>query len=243
MTTNALITTGDTTTIAIDITAEAAALRDRLLEASAGITTVTDSLDYGIAVDLAKELKTTLRAIEDARKTAKEPLIILAKRIQDTAAEFSKPLAEQHHRIGQLILSYEDAERRRREEAERKAREETYRIARETAAKAEAAAAQAAAQAAAAGENPHTAATAAANAIQDAAAKQAAEVQQQLANTTTPKATGVRRTKTLHFEITDEPALRAARPDLYSPDDTKIRAAIKITRDIPGLKIWEETKL
>lgn len=44
------------------------------------------------------------------------------------------------------------------------------------------------------------------------------------------------------FEITDEAELLKARPDLFSPDETKIRAALKITKSIPGLRVWEEKK-
>jgi len=69
-----------------------------------------------------------------------------------------------------------------------------------------------------------------------------------LADETSPAAppqlvSGLRRTTTTKFEITDEAALRSARPDLFSPDESKIRAALKITRQIPGLKVWEETHI
>ena len=51
----------------------------------------------------------------------------------------------------------------------------------------------------------------------------------------------VRVRKTVKHKILDEAALLKARPDLFTADDRKIRAALKLTKTIPGLEIWEET--
>jgi len=52
---------------------------------------------------------------------------------------------------------------------------------------------------------------------------------------------GVKVRTTVKFKIIDESALMQARPELFTPDDKKIRAALKLTKQIPGLEVWEES--
>jgi hypothetical protein len=52
---------------------------------------------------------------------------------------------------------------------------------------------------------------------------------------------GVRVRTSVKFEIEDAALLLKHRPDLFSPDESKIRAALKITQHISGLKVWEES--
>lgn len=215
----------------------AIALRDSLLAGAGDIVRVDDGFDYDVAVGHAKKIKEFLKFVEDGRAAAKRPVTDLANQIQEFAKTLTGDLDAERNRIGKLIVAFEDAERRKREAAEQAAREEAEKIAREAAEQQAERVRQEHAEGRTGTLMPDL------ENIQDEAAKKLADVKQNLANTVTPKAKGLRRTTALKFEVVDVKALFAARPDLFSPDDVKIRDALKITRDIPGLKVTEEVKV
>jgi len=53
---------------------------------------------------------------------------------------------------------------------------------------------------------------------------------------------GVKVRTSIKFEIEDEVVLKFHHPELFSPNESKIRAALKHTKTIPGIRVWEETK-
>jgi membrane protein involved in colicin uptake len=242
--------------ITIEVVQDAKTARDNLLTESAKFTTIADSFTYELATEQAKAIKLVLKQVEASRREVKRPLDEQCAKIQELARTYTEPLETEQQRLGKLILAYEDSLARKRAEAERLAREEIERIrAREEAERraAEQAAreAQAAAQAAAPFDT-QTATTAKIEAINathaaafatDVANAEIAAVKQNLANEPTAKAKGLRRTTITRFKITDEDALHASHPEVFTPDDAKIRALLKITKTIPGLEIWEETKI
>ena len=242
---NAIVVSGgDAVQVGVDNAAMA--LRNEIVSAARCVVTVTDREGYALATEVMKAIKSTLTETEKSRKLAKGPVDEIAKRIQEVAKSYCEPLEAERQRIGSIIIAYEQAELRKRLEAERKQREEAARIQAEAdkkAREAAAAAAKAALEQSGSVNRAEEAAIAAVNDVRDAAALKIAETKQELANSATEKAKGFRRVTVTRFEIVDEAALRAARADLFSPDESKIRAALKITKTIPGLKVWEEVKM
>ena len=77
--------------------------------------------------------------------------------------------------------------------------------------------------------------------IEQTALAKIAELRNQVAHKHDAVA-GVKVKTTTKFEVLDAAVLLQARPDLFTPDDRKIRAALKHTKTIPGINVWEETK-
>ena len=77
--------------------------------------------------------------------------------------------------------------------------------------------------------------------IEQTALDKIAELRKQVANKHNA-VEGVKVKTTTKFEVIDAAQLLKARPDLFTPDDKKIRAALKLTKTIPGINVWEETK-
>lgn len=142
-------------------TEEAVALRDAILERSALVGAVRNAIHNEAAIAAMKEIRGMLNRVEDARKTVKEPVLDLCRRIDATAKKFAEELKAEEVRIAKAAADWQteqlervrEQERRRqaelaRIEAERQA--ELARIRAEAERAAQEAAAQAAAKAAAA---------------------------------------------------------------------------------------------
>ena len=219
---NELITIRNVGAVGIDIAQDAEARKKAVLKDAALIDNVSDAFTLEAAAEALKAVSALLKDVEICRKAVKTPVLDLGRQIDATAAVFCEELAKEKARLGQMIAEYELAVRKQREEEERRLREEQARIRAETAAAFDAAETQ---------EEKAAAIGAAQTQLAEAKAQAVIE----------PRPKGLKLRKTLKFEIADEGALRAARPDLFSPDEKKIRAALKITTNIPGLKVWEET--
>lgn len=209
--------------VEIDMLPDALARKAAMLADAKLIESVSDAFTLDTATEALKAISALIRDVEACRKTVKAPVLDLGKRIDAKAAEYCAELNTEKARIGQLIAAYELTVRRKREEEERRMRAEQARIQ---------------AEAAAAYETAQT--DEARAAVLDSAKEQLASAKSQAVIDPRPK--GLKLRTTLKFEVVDEKALHAARPDLFSPDETKIRAALKLTKDIPGLNVWEETK-
>jgi hypothetical protein len=220
--------------VTVDLHPDCHATRAAILQRSAQIVEVVDELDADLAMDAIRDINGHLKAVEACRKEVKAPVLELGKAIDRAAAEHVAALETEKQRIERLSSGYIAAQRRAREEAEAKARMEARRLMAE----AEEARRKAEEEARAAGHNEQAIAHVVTQVTIDAA-KAAQEVQAEArAAHVVPKGVGIR-TK-VHFKILDERAMHAARPDLFSPDESKIRKAIGLTHKIPGLQVWTE---
>ena len=220
----------------------------------------------GVLRDIARLLKET----EDGRKAVKAPVLDLGKRIDAAAAEFIATIEAQKARLSGMLVAYETEQRRIAAEAERvrqaeiarqqkEAREAQEKIDREArqAEQARLAAERAAREAtnaearAKAQEEARKAAeaqqqAAAAKAQQEDAAKlRQAELLRQPAAVVT-RAAGASVQTPWTFEVVNIRDLLAANPDLVelSVKRSDVLALIRGgTREIPGLRIYQETKV
>ncbi|EIP99355.1 hypothetical protein OpiT1DRAFT_03869 [Opitutaceae bacterium TAV1] len=213
------------------LTFEAIEQRNKLIVESSRIAQIVDELDAENATAVLRDITARLAECETARKSIKAPIDELVFKIQDTAKTYAAPLLTEKDRLSRILGAYQQAQRDKAAREEREAREEAARIAREAAADI------AAKQAAHGVDSPE--------AIQ--AEQQAAEaisVARQEVAAVVPKIEGTAVKRTWAWELVDINALFAARPDLVTliPDKTAIRAALKKTQSIPGLRIFEDVK-
>jgi hypothetical protein len=213
-----LITVGDVTSTEVALVDSAVALRDDLLAKAREVTAIADAFDAECAADVLRSITGATREVETARKAVKAPVLDLGKRIDDVAKQFSGDLSVEANRISRMLGSYEAEERRKQQEAERAARAEEEKRRREM-------------EAATTDEDRHEAAREIVNIKSEVAA---------VAHR--PEGTAVR--ESWQFEVTDINALYTAAPHLCTivPDNTAIRAAIKKSQNIAGLRIWKEAK-
>lgn len=212
----------------IEIASAAYEARRIALQGSGTIRAIASVADLDAAAGALKGIKSITRAVEDSRKTEKAPVLEVGKRIDAVAKEYLAPLEAEAARLSVLVGSYQEAERRKAE-----------RI------RAEEAAAQAAALAEMQAKQDAAMATgdlAAADAAREEAADKIAESQIAVSNAEGPKADGIVTRTNWKFEVNDIEALYRAHPELciITPNNAAIRAIIKTTRSIPGLRIWQE---
>lgn len=217
-----LMTVNNVGAVEIDMAPDALAVKTATLAAAALVQTVSDAFTLDTAAEALKSVNALLKQVEACRKQVKGPVLDLGKKIDATAAAFCAELTKEKARIGTLIATYEVAMRKEREAAERRMREEQARIRAETAQQFNAAQTDADR-----------------SAVIDAAKAQLASVAVD-APDARPKGLSLR--TTLKFEVVDAAKLMASHPELFSPDEKKIRMALKINRNLPGVNVWEENK-
>lgn len=200
---------------------EAEQLRNQMLEKAHAVSLIEDALDAELAANVLKQLSGAVKDMEATRKQVKAPVLDLGKRIDSVAKDFAGTLDKEKTRISKLLGSYEAEQRRIREEAARKKREAQEQARRE------------AEEALASGDEAKAA---------EAADKIAASKAVVEASAHRPEGTAVR--ESYQFEVTDIEALFRAAPHLckIEPDNAAIRAAIKKSQSIVGLRIWKEAK-
>lgn len=206
-----------------------------LLGLSSAIITVGSFEEQESATQALHSISKLLKDVEAARKAVKSPVLELSKKIDELAKNFSGELESEKNRISRLIGSYVaeqerkrlEEERRLSEEAERKRREEeeTQRKAQE--------------EARAKGKEPPP------PAIQTVSVSINPISQRR-------KIAGQRIIRVRKFEITDVAVLLKSHPELFSPDESKIRDFIHDIKlepgevdngeTVAGLKLWDETK-
>jgi L-fucose isomerase-like protein len=257
--------------VAVEINGEAYTRRAEIIEAAEFCPkAVTDADTQGEVTNVLRDIARLLKETEDGRKLVKAPVLDLGKRIDSAAAEFAQTLEAQKTRLNGMLVAYETEQRRVAMEAERvrqaeiarqqkEAREAQEKIERE-AREAEQArlAAERAAREATDTESRAKAQEEARRAMeaqqQAAAAKaqqeEAAKLQQaELLRAPTPvvtRAAGASVQTPWTFEVVDIKALYAACPDLVelSVSRSAVLALIRTgTREIPGLRIFQETKV
>tara|TARA_R110000772_G_scaffold7189_3_gene24631 strand:+ start:675 stop:1340 length:666 start_codon:yes stop_codon:yes gene_type:complete len=218
---NDLITQPKINGVAIEIVAEAEQMKIEALMSSKGIGSVTDGFEATIAAKAQSALRNLIKGIEESRKAAKSPVLDIGREIDGIAKDYIDEVKDEELRIAKLLGAFQKVERDKKIEAERQARVEEQKIL-----------VKATQDALETGQDiqQHD------NAMQKIVAlrQQAAAKHEAVA--------GVKVRTITKFEIVDEAKTFKARPDLFSLDDKKIRAALKLTTTIPGLKVWDESK-
>lgn len=218
---NKLITQPKINAVTIEIIAEAEHMKIEALMSSKGIETVDDGFEATIAAEAQSALRHLIKGIEESRKLAKAPVLEIGRQIDSIAKDYIDDVKAEESRIARLLGAFQIVERDKKIAAERQARIQEQKVM-----------AEAAQQLNAEIENTELlddAQAKIANLRKEAAAKHDAVA-------------GVKVRTTTKFEIVDEAETLKARPDLFSLNDSKIRAALKTTKTIPGIKVWEETK-
>jgi membrane protein involved in colicin uptake len=269
--TSNLITVPGLAQATVTIDASAYTRRAEIIEAANFCPpAVTDADTQTEVTNVLRDIARLLKETEDGRKLVKAPVLDLGKRIDAAAAEFVQTLEAQKSRLNGLLVAYETEQRRIAMEAERKRQEEIRKqeaeaeLARKRALLAETEAREkreAAERAAREATNAEARAKAQEEARKAAEAQQqvaAAKVQQEeaarlqqaeLLRAPAPvvtRAAGASVQTPWTFEVVDIKALHAACPDLVelSVKRSEVLALIRTgTREIPGLRIFQETKV
>ena len=207
--------------VTIEIIAEAEQMKIEALMSSKGIQTVDDGFEATIAAEAQSALRHLIKGIEESRKDAKAPVLEIGRQIDGVAKDYIEDVKAEESRIAQLLGAFQIVERDKKIAAERQARIQEQQVM-----------AEAAQQLDADSDNTD---------LLDDAQAHIATLRKEAASKHDAVA-GVKVRKTIKFEVESEAKLMAARPDLFSPNESKIRAALKLTITIPGIKAWEEIK-
>ena len=220
-----LITLPDIYETEIEIIAEAFELKANAIRESEQITSVEDSFEAAHAADAMATLKQLEQGITDSHKDAKAPVLRIGRHIDGLKKDYLCEIEFERTRLSRMLGAYQSAEREKQRKAEEKARRKEH----------EAIEAEKQNQLEALIANDQEALKASDEAIERVKRESAAEIASQHS-----AVKGVRVRTSVKFEIEDAALLLKHRPDLFSPDESKIRAALKITQSISGLKVWEE---
>ena len=205
----------------IEIVAEAEQMKIEALMSSKGIQTVDDGFEATIAAEAQSALRHLIKGIEESRKDAKAPVLEIGRQIDGVAKDYIEDVKAEESRIAQLLGAFQIVERDKKIAAERQARIQEQKVMAGAAQQLDA-------------DIDYTE-------LMDDAQAQIATLRKEAASKHDAVA-GVKVRKTIKFEVESEAKLMAARPDLFSPNESKIRAALKLTITIPGIKAWEEIK-
>ena len=216
-----LITQPKINGVIIEIIAEAEQMKIQALMSSKGIETVDDVFEATIAAEAQSALRGLIKGIEESRKLAKAPVLEVGRQIDSVAKDYIEDVKAEESRIARLLGAFQIVERDKKIAAERQARIQEQKVM-----------AEAAKQLDVGRDNTD---------LLDDAQAQIATLRKEAAAKHDAVA-GVKVRTTTKFEIVDEAETLKARPDLFSLNDSKIRAALKTTKTIPGIKVWEETK-
>ena len=216
-----LITQPKINGVTIEIVAEAEQMKIEALMSSKGISTVDDGFEATIAAEAQSALRHLIKGIEESRKDAKAPVLEIGRQIDGVAKDYIEDVKAEESRIAQLLGAFQIVERDKKIAAERQARIQEQKVMAGAAQQLDA-------------DIDYTE-------LMDVAQAQIATLRKEAAAKHEAVA-GVKVRTTTKFEIVDEAETLKARPDLFSLNESKIRAALKTTKTIPGIKVWEETK-
>ncbi len=208
-----------------------------LLGYSSTITAVRSFEEQESATQALNSISKLLKDVEAARKAVKSPVLELGRKIDELAKNFSGELESEKNRISRLIGSYVAEQERQRLAEERRLREEAERKRREE----EEAERKAQEEVKAKGEEPSPSPPQ----VQTVSVSVNPILQRR-------KVAGQRIIKVRKFEITDVALLLKSHPELFSPNEAKIREFIRDIElepgevdngeTVAGLKLWDETK-
>lgn len=236
---NDIITVSEIKNASVELSKDAIGVRDSLLEKSNPIVEINPE-NYETATEILRELSQNIKVVEDARIQVKKPVLQLGKKIDGLAKDFSDLLEKEKSRLSKLIGNYiAEEERKAREEAERKAREEAEKLEQM---RLEAEKAKHKAEELNDFESAFDA-----NCIEAEISETKKEISESpIIPIPVARVKNTRTITTRKFKITDENLLLKSHPELFSPNETAIRAYVKyqvkdIKTPVPGLYIWEET--
>jgi len=216
-----LITQPKINGVTIEIVAEAEQMKIEALMSSKGIATVDDGFEATIAAEAQSALRHLIKGIEESRKDAKAPVLEIGRQIDSVAKDYIEEIKAEESRVAKLLGAFQIVERDKKLAAERQARIQEQKVMAGAAQQLDA-------------DIDYTE-------LMDHAQAQIATLRKEAAAKHDAVA-GVKVRTTTKFEIVDEAETLKARPDLFSLNESKIRAALKTTKTIPGIKVWEETK-
>ena len=217
----------------IEVIPEAYLARDSAIHKAELVTTVEDAFEAQSASTAMHALNEIVKGMEASRKEAKAPALQAGRAIDAIAKDFLASAQTELTRVKRLLGEYQrvEAEKKRKAEAEARRKEQAERAAFEKAERERI-------------QKENAGRTETLNQDLDKAAekfdKSVAKIKQDAAQSHSAVA-GVKVRTTVKFRVIDEAALMQARPELFTPDDKKIRAALKLTKQIPGLEVWEES--
>lgn len=211
----------------ISIVAEAMELQAAALREAESIDSISDEFEANCAAEAMQSLKQLEKRITESHKVVKEPYLSVTRKLDEIKRDYLDPIKGEHSRISAMLGAYQAAERQKKLEAEREARRKERELIEQQQAKQ--------LEAMESGDQE-----ALAKADEELRTAQVAIKQETASKHGAVK--GVKVRTTVCYEIIDEAALLKERSDLFSPDDRKIKAALKISQSIPGLKVWEEQK-
>jgi hypothetical protein len=230
--------------VGVTLRPDAEEKRDKLIAAAAAITVVETAEQQEEAVACLGRIKTMLNAVEAARKVVKGPVIGLGKKIDDIAKRYCEPATDAFDRVQDLLDDYQRKEQERVAglERQRQAEIERLRLVEEQARKDLAKAEKAAAKPKAGLNEAEQAALAEDDLFK---ATRATAVAASTPPATVAKTPGMAQRPTVEFEVTDKEALFKERPHWFDliPKRSIIRAEITKETKLPGIRVWEETKL
>ena len=217
----------------IQIIPEAYLARNVAIHKAMLVTTVDDAFEAQSASTAMHALNEIVKGMEVSRKDAKAPALQAGRAIDAIAKDFIASAQTELTRVKRLLGEYQrveaekkrkaEAKARRKEQAEKEAllRARLERIEKENAGRT--------------GTLNEDL-----NKVDEKFDKSVAKIKQGAVQSHAAVA-GVKVRTTVKFRVIDEAALMQARPELFTPDDKKIRAALKLKKQIPGLEVWEES--
>ena len=233
----------------VAVTPEALAFRGEALDMALGVFQVTTDDEQSRAVTVAAVLKTLAKACEKSRTEVKAPVLNAGRLIDSATKDYVEPIETEVRRLESLAAAFvrqKQAEiERQRREAEEAARAEALKA--EQARRAEEEAARKVREAATLSER--LAAKAEAEQHAKASEQQAQVFAVAAARIAAPVASvavaGASVSQVWDFEILDLAKLAACSPDLVeiTPRRSRILAALKEGRTIPGIRAFQETKV
>lgn len=218
---NQLITQPKVGDLVIEIATEAEEIKVEALITAKDVTSVDDGFEAQIAAQAQSTLRELIKNMEESRKLAKSPILEVGRNIDAISKDYIDDVKSEELRIAKLLGSFQKVERDKKLIAERECKIEEDQLLE-----------RAIEEALETGDPfkiDETAQVKIARLRQEASAKHDAVA-------------GVKVRTTIKFEIEDEVVLKFHHPELFSPNESKIRAALKHTKTIPGILVWEETK-
>ena len=218
---NQLITQPKVGDLVIQIATEAEEIKVEALITAKDVTSVDDGFEAQIAAQAQSTLRELIKNMEESRKLAKSPILEVGRNIDAISKDYIDDVKSEELRIAKLLGSFQKVERDKKMIAERECKIEEDQLLE-----------RAIEEALETGDPfkiDETAQVKIARLRQEASAKHDAVA-------------GVKVRTTIKFEIEDEVVLKFHHPELFSPNESKIRAALKHTKTIPGILVWEETK-
>lgn len=243
------LTTGENSPVSaltVTIAPSAFEIRETAIDFAKSVFEVTNDTEEKLAVEALRELKALSKGVETTRTQLKAPILDAGRNLDSAAKTFLGPVAAEEVRLQQMLNRFaaDKAEAARKLEAERQKelqRIERERLAEEDRIRKEAEKAVEAAPTFVEAMQAQKTAEARIEAAQVNAAAMAPSVP-----VVATRAEGSSVQQPWTFEVEDIAALYKARPELCSitPKRAEILTLIRAgTREIPGLKIRQETKV